>query len=139
VSAQSVWRVALHDILDVKPIPRLRFALAAMSSEQLRDACVRLAAQERLFTSPSPRPLQVVFEHDASRHSAPVSVPGGNHFVTISSCRRQLVLYASVNLGYEEVGFLIPESKSRIDGWKMVAISSDEVMILIVNVDDMGE
>jgi hypothetical protein len=138
VLTQAVWKAALRDILEVKPIPRLRFALATMSSEELKTACVRLATQERLFTADSPRPLQNLFESDVSLHSIPVPVPGGDHFVIISSTRRKLMLYSSVDSTYQKVGLLIPKSDSIISQWTMVAISVDEVMVLIAGVMGLG-
>jgi hypothetical protein len=145
VSTVSVWRLALRDILEVKPIPRLRIALATMSSDQLKSACVRLAAHELSYATVSHPPLRMLREIEVGPHGPPippegghsamfpVPVPGGDHFVILSRNRRKLLLYSSL---CPDAGntLLLPASKFSIRQWSMAAASADEVMVLIAGV-----
>jgi hypothetical protein len=134
MSGESVWQDALRDILEVRPIPRLQYALKSMSSLELRNACVRLAAQETYYKSSGDRPLQILSEFEPSYFSRPHAVPGGDYFITRSADWCTLMLYSTLSPN-EPKGVLIPNSELEIKRWRMISISADEILVLVVYKD----
>jgi hypothetical protein len=97
---KSVWFNALRDILVVRPLPRLQYALPSMTRAELMEACVRAYRLERVFGHST---------HDvAVRRQIPLIewiyprsawiVPGGKYYILFEDEGRKLGLY-DVDIG----------------------------------------
>jgi hypothetical protein len=132
MSGETIWRVALRDILEVKPIPRLQYALESMSPSDLRNTCVRLATQEMYYKSSGDRPLQLLSEFEPNHSPRASAVPGGDYFVTRSADWCTLMLYSTLFPNENKGVHLIPNSEQEIEHWRMIPVSANEVLVLAV-------
>jgi hypothetical protein len=131
----AIWRSALRDILQIKPIPRVVFAMDSMSLEELRSTCIRLAMQDASTLSIRQRPLKLVGEVDVTHYVHPVLIPGGAYFVTLSSSKRKLVVHPTSPPNSILSTPLVPRSKSEIRHWRMIPCSADEILVVVVCAD----
>jgi hypothetical protein len=111
-----------------------------MTSSELRDTAIRLAAQDKLMRQDrkSPLALQHSFHVDSigegdSFHQIPVLLPGGKYFVLPDLSMKELRVFKTDGTP-ESVGLLVPKTSRPIFYWSAIPTSADELLVATVTI-----
>ncbi|KAF7432523.1 hypothetical protein PC9H_004464 [Pleurotus ostreatus] len=134
VQSKSLWLLVLRDILEIRPIPRLRFALDDMSLEELMKATIRLNALDKKIRGLDPDvKLTQVGGFDADL--AAILVPGGRHFVTIAEPKLDFFIHDFRAKDLSAGRPFLPHFKHRVMSWRMVPVGATIVNLAVVTLD----
>lgn len=136
---RSIWLLALRDILEVRPIPRLRFSLDEMDLHEIITATLRLTTLDRKIRGADPITAFTPYRSFDVSGLVPVPLPGGHQFVTLRDSKRELVVH---NWNADTLGqgrLLVPASKYPIYLWRVVPVSSTAINVAIVSLEQLNE
>ncbi|KAL4257332.1 F-box domain-containing protein [Pleurotus pulmonarius] len=134
VQNRSLWLLVLRDILEIRPIPRLSYALDDMSLEELMKATIRLNALDKKIRGLDPDvKLTQVGGFDA--HRAAILVPGGRHFVTIAEPKLDFFIHDFRAKDLSAGRPFLPHFEHRVMSWHMVPVGATIVNVAVATLD----
>ncbi|KDQ22677.1 hypothetical protein PLEOSDRAFT_1109777 [Pleurotus ostreatus PC15] len=139
VRDRSIWLLALRDILEVRPIPRLSFSLDEMDLDEIMTATLRLTTLDRKTRGADPIAAFTPCRSFDVSGLVPVPLPGGHQFVTLRDSKRELVVH---NWNADILGqgrLLVPASKYPIYLWRVVPVSSTTINVAVVSLEQLNE
>ncbi|KAL4256362.1 F-box domain-containing protein [Pleurotus pulmonarius] len=139
VRDRSIWLLALRDILEVRPIPRLSFSLDEMDLDEIMTATLRLTTLDRKLRGVDQiTTFKIARSFDADG-LIPVPLPGGRHFLTLQNSERNLVVHDWGADTLRDGRLLIPPSEHPIYLWRAVPVSSTTVNVVVVSLEELEE
>ncbi|KDQ22689.1 hypothetical protein PLEOSDRAFT_163582 [Pleurotus ostreatus PC15] len=139
VRDRLIWLLALRDILEVRPIPRLSFSLDEMDLDEVMTATLRLTTLDRKLRGVD---QITTFKIARSFHAdglIPVPLPGGRHFLTLQNSERNLVVHDWDADTLTDGRLLMPPSEHPIYLWRAVPVSSTTVNVVVVSLEELEE
>ncbi|KAF4588118.1 hypothetical protein EYR38_010083 [Pleurotus pulmonarius] len=139
VRDRSIWLLALRDILEVRPIPRLSFSLDGMDLDEIMTATLRLTTLDRKLRGVDPiTTFKIARSFDADG-LIPVPLPGGRHFLTLQNSERNLVVHDWDADTLRDGRLLMPPSEHPIYLWRAVPVSSTTINVVVVSLEKLEE
>ena len=136
---RSIWLLALRDILEVRPIPRLSFSLDEMDLDEIMTATLRLTTLDRKLRGVDQiTTFKIARSFDADG-LIPVPLPGGRHFLTLQNSERNLVVHDWDADTLTDGRLLMPPSEHLIYLWRAVPVSSTTVNVVVVSLEELEE
>ena len=136
---RSIWLLALRDILEVRPIPRLSFSLDEMDLDEIMTATLRLTTLDRKLRGVDPITTFKIARYFDADGLIPVPLPGGRHFLTLQNSERNLVVHDWDADTLRDGRLLMPPSEHPIYLWCAVPVSSTTVNVVVVSLEELEE
>ncbi|KDQ26160.1 hypothetical protein PLEOSDRAFT_160747 [Pleurotus ostreatus PC15] len=129
-----LWSIALRDILEIRPIPRLSYALDDMSLEELLKATIRLNALDKKNRGLDPD-VKLIQISSIDVGTAPVFVPGGRHFVTVQEPDDSFFIHDFGTSDLSAGRPFLPRFEHQVVYWRMVPVGATEFNIAVATLD----
>ncbi|KAF9495538.1 hypothetical protein BDN71DRAFT_869587 [Pleurotus eryngii] len=137
VRDRSIWLLALRDILEVRPIPRLSFSLDEMGLNEIMTATLRLTTLDRKLRGVDQITTFTLTQSFDADDLVPVPLPGGRHFVTLQNSDRNLVVYDWDADTPRDGRLLMPPSEHPIYLWRAVPVSSTAINVVVISLEEL--
>ncbi|KDQ22685.1 hypothetical protein PLEOSDRAFT_1109785 [Pleurotus ostreatus PC15] len=136
VQDRSIWLLALRDILEVRPIPRLSFSLDERDLDEVMTATLRLTTLDRKIRGVDPITTFRIARSFDEDLLFPVPLPGGRYFVILQDSERKLVVHDWDADTLREGRPLVPPSAHPIYLWRAIPVSSTAINIAVASLED---
>ncbi|KAF4580734.1 F-box domain-containing protein [Pleurotus pulmonarius] len=135
VQNRSLWLLVLRDILEIRPISRLSFALDDMSLEELMKATIRLNALDKKIRGLDPD-VKLTQISSIDKCTIPAFVPGGRHFVTVQEESGFSFFIHDFGTSDLSIGRpFLPRFEHEVVYWRMVPVGATAVNIAVATLD----
>ncbi|KAL4256361.1 hypothetical protein AB1N83_011956 [Pleurotus pulmonarius] len=139
VRDRSVWLLALRDILEVRPIPRLSFSLDEMDLDEIMTATLRLTSLDRKIRGVDPITSFKIARSFDEDNLFSVPLPGGRHFVTLEDSSRKLVAHDWDADTLREGRLLVPPSAYPIYLWRAIPVGSTSTNVAVASLEEFED